>query len=181
MDLMDLALQMKDYEWAKQLQDEDTKEVKVNYNSLNSQIQSDKHIETDSKYNESIIALEDITTNIIVKTNEGARNINIMSEYDRLESDLGITEKQSYSKGEYVNFYSPDTDELCYLRGYYNGYYYGMLHTNNQNYETINNLQSLCNKYEQLLDVESKLKNYYMEECNKNKDINKKWYQFWKR
>lgn len=173
---------MKDYEWAKELQDEEyTKEVKFDYTSLNNQIQSDKQVKIDSKYNESIIALEDITTNIIVKTNKGARNINIMSEYDRLESDLGIAEKQFYSKGEYVKFYSPDTDELYYLKGYYQGYYNGMLHTNNQNYETINYLQSLCDKYKQLLDTESNLKNYYMEEYNKNKGTNKKWYQFWKR
>jgi hypothetical protein len=179
---MDLALQMKDYEWAKQLQDEEhTKEVKVDYASLNNQIQSDKQVETDSKYNQSIIALENITTNIIVKTNEGARNVNIMSEYDRLDSDIGVAEKQSYSKGENIKFYSPDVEELYYLKGYYQGYYDGILQISYQNYETINNLQSLCDKYKQLLDVESNLKNYYMEKCNKNVDTNKKWYQFWKR
>jgi hypothetical protein len=179
---MDLALQIKDYEWAKQLQDEDyTKEVKIDCASLNKQIQSDKQVEIDSKYNQKIIALEDITTNIIVKTNKGARNINIMSEYDRLDSDIGVTEKQSYCKGEYVKFYSPDTDELYYLKGYYQGYYDTISQISNQNYETINNLQNICDKYKQLLDIESELKNYYMAEYNKNKDTNKKWYQFWKR
>lgn len=182
MDLMDLALQMKDYEWAKQLQNEKyNEEVKVDYASLSKKIESNKHIETDSKYNQSLIALEDITTNIIVKTNEGARDVNIMSEYDRLNSDIGVAEKQSYNKGETVKFYSPDNEELYFLKGYYQGYYNGMLHTNNQNYETINHLQSLCDKYKQLLDTESKLKNYYMKECNKNIDANKKWYQFWRR
>jgi hypothetical protein len=170
MDMIDLALQMKDFEWAKQLQEEKDRpqEIKVDYNSLH------KQVESDSKYNEVGKALEDITSQCIVKTYEGLRNINLFSEYDRLDSQIVVAEKDSYKKGETIKYYSPDIETLYYLKGYYQGYY----NCYTQNYNESQRDKTLYNS----LNDAIKNKDYYMNKYFEllEEKYNKKWYKFWK-
>ncbi len=167
MDLMDLALQMKDYEWAKELQQEkNTNEIRIDYASLHNQIESE------SKYSESAIALEDIITSWIIKWNNGVRNLNLMSEVDRIDTEILLAEKDKYNKGEIVKYYIPDFETQCYLKGYLQGTYQQYL--NNQNDNTLLHYKSIAESYcEVVKDKADKIDN------NDFKPL-KKWYQFWK-
>lgn len=118
MDLINLALKMKDYEWAKELmkQSEDLDNKKLEFNL-------DKKMEFNI---EESIALEDISTQYAVREKVGLRGFNINSDYDRNSSDLVITEKDSYQKGEKVNFVVPAKEELIFIRGTFSGYLMGL-------------------------------------------------------
>jgi hypothetical protein len=117
MDLMDLALKFKDYEWVKEL-------VR--------QMEQPESPQRDSNENASIgvyikegIALEDIFNTYAVKENAGIRSFNINSEFDRNNSELVLVEKISYKKGEQVRYKIPTINELTYIRGMVNGYMMG--------------------------------------------------------
>jgi hypothetical protein len=178
MDIIDLALQMKDFEWAKQLQEENlnhkkVNDVKIDYASLH------KQVESDSKYNNSAIALEDITSVWLIKLNNGVRNLNFISEIDRTETEILIAEKDKYNKNEMVKYYIPDFETQCYLKGYIQGIYQQYL--NNQNNDILLQYKELADLYKATLDIETKRTQYYKNEYD-SLTINKskKWYKFWK-
>lgn len=117
MDLMDLALKYKDYEWVKELakQMDQPESVEKDF-SENTSV---------GVYNKEDVALEDILNSYGVKENAGIRSFNIHSEFDRNNSDLVFIEKPSYKKGETVKYRVPTANELIFIRGTVSGYVMG--------------------------------------------------------
>ena len=117
MDLMDLALKYKDYEWAKELAGQ--RELpEVSNPEANEKAIAEVFIEEKA-------ALEDIFNTYAVEEKAGIRSFNINSEFDRNNSDVVIIEKMSYKKGEKVRYKIPTSNELNYIRGMVNGYLAG--------------------------------------------------------
>ena len=123
MDIMDLALKYKDFEWAKELPGAlDLSETSKN--APEEKVLSEIFINED-------IALEDIFNTYGIKEEGGIRSFNIRSEFDRNNSELVIIEKNSYKKGEIVRYKIPTNSELLYIRGMVNGYIMGYGEANN--------------------------------------------------
>jgi hypothetical protein len=118
MDLMNLALKFKDYEWAKEI-------YKQNESLETNGIDIDSENKIQSNYEETI-ALEDIYTQYAVREKDGLRSFNINSEFDRNSSELAILENPPYKKGQKVNFFIPSKEDLIFIRGTFNGYLIGL-------------------------------------------------------
>lgn len=127
MDLINLALQFKDYEWIKDLlkQEEEAKAVSE---SIKGNVKA-------GLFNEESVALENISNTYAVREKIGIRAFNINSEFDRNLSDLVMLEHPSYRKGEKVKYRSPSNEEMIFARGIVNGYVMGYSEANN----TLNN------------------------------------------
>ncbi|MCX8129857.1 MAG: hypothetical protein N3I35_07130 [Clostridia bacterium] len=114
MNIIDLALQFNDLEWAKKLTEQERhQEEPVN----------EENIVT--IFDRNSIALENIVTQYAVKEKDGIRAFNINSMYDRNEADLILTETPPYNLGDVVKYYIPTKEELTYMRGMVNGYHMG--------------------------------------------------------
>lgn len=123
MDLMNLALKYKDYEWAGELakleeQAEEYEEAVVE--SVKADI-----------FNEESVALENIANTYAVKEKIGIRAFNINSEYDRNLSELVLVERRFYRKGEKIRYRTPTSEEMIFARGIVNGYVMGYSEANN--------------------------------------------------
>lgn len=127
MDLINLALQFKDYEWMKEL-------VKLGEDMEASKAVMEKNVKADL-FKEESVALESITNTYAVRERIGIRAFNINSEYDRNLSDLVMVERPSYRKGEKVKYRIPSSEEMIFARGIVNGYILGYSEANN----TLNN------------------------------------------
>lgn len=117
MNLMDLALKYRDYEWLKELLKEKEQ--------LETLEQAADESTGAGMFNEEAVALEDILAPYAVKEKNGLRAFNIDSDFDRNHSDLVLTEKPPYHRGEKVRFRNPSNEELIYIRGMMNGYMSG--------------------------------------------------------
>lgn len=123
MDLINLALQFKDYEWVKELV-----ELENNVEVPNTAVEERAR---DDLFSEKSLALENITNTYAVREKSGIRAFNINSEFDRNLSDLVMVERPSYKKGEIVKFRTPSNEEIIFARGIVNGYILGYGEANN--------------------------------------------------
>ena len=123
MDLINLALQFRDYEWTRELL-----ELEDSMQAPNSAME--ESIKADL-YTEESVALENITNTYAVREKNGVRAFNINSEYDRNLSDLVMMEHSSYRKGEKVKYRNPSNEEMIFARGVVNGYILGYNEANN--------------------------------------------------
>jgi hypothetical protein len=129
MDLINLALQYRDYEWVKELlkleksEEAEGKGVKPD--------KTEERVKVDI-FNEESIALEAITSTYAVKEKSGLRAFNINSEYDRNMSDIVFVEKPAYKRGEKVSYRVPTNEEIIFARGMVNGYVTGYGEANNR-------------------------------------------------
>lgn len=114
MDIIDLALQFKDYDWAKELLEEkyQKKEPEIEESLI-------------TLFDKVSIALDSLATQYAVKEHNGIRSFNINSFFDRNEAELVLVEKPPYAVGDAVKYYIPTKDELTYMRGTVNGYHMG--------------------------------------------------------
>lgn len=151
MDLINLALKYRDYDWVKELlnleKDEESIEQDV-YEEIPEMVQ-EKSVKADL-FSEESVALENITNTYAVKEKIGIRAFNINSEYDRNMSDLVLVERPHYKKGEKVKYRNPSNEEMIFARGMVNGYIMGYgeanNNLNNQLMEYFNAFDSLDNK-----------------------------------
>ena len=123
MDLINLALQFRDYEWIKELMALET-EPEAAGNAMEGNVKADL-------FNEESVALENITNTYAVRERMGIRAFNINSEYDRNLSSLILVERPSYRKGEKVRYRNPSSEEMIFARGIVNGYVLGYSEANN--------------------------------------------------
>jgi len=136
MDLINLALQFRDYEWTRELLE------------LENSVQAPTSIVEESVklYTEESVALENITNTYAVREENGVRAFNINSEYDRNLSDLVMVEHSSYRKGEKVKYRNPSNEEMIFARGIANGYVLGyneaINNLNNQFMDYFNSVES---------------------------------------
>lgn len=152
MDLINLALQYKDYEWVKELTKQE-EPVKA----------SDAVMEKSAKadlFTEESVALENITNTYAVRERIGIRAFNINSEFDRNLSDLIMVERPSYRKGEKVKYRNPSSEEMIFARGIVNGYVLGYGEANNtlnsQLMEYFNAMESQTSKKQATIETSQK-------------------------
>ena len=134
MDLINLALQFKDFEWIKELMKlEDN--VEASGTVMEDSVEASSTVMEESVkadlFNEESVALENITNTYAVRERIGIRAFNINSEYDRNLSDLVMVERPSYRKGEKVKYRKPSNEEIIFARGIVNGYVLGYSEANN--------------------------------------------------
>lgn len=123
MDLINLALQFKDYKWVRELMKQ-KEHVEASDTVMEESVKADL-------FNEESVALENITNTYAVKERVGVRAFNIKSEFDRNLSDLVMVERPTYRKGEKVRYRHPSNEETIFARGIANGYVLGYSEANN--------------------------------------------------
>lgn len=135
MDLINLALQFRDYEWIKELLKQEEEDKVSNASaSKNDSAERNDNASRNVKaglFDEESVALENIINTYAVREKIGIRAFNINSEFDRNLSDLVMLERPAYRKGEKVRFRSPSNEELIFARGIVNGYVLGYSEANN--------------------------------------------------
>jgi hypothetical protein len=163
---VDKALEFKDYEWLQKLQ-------KDKYEQL------DKGTSNNGFY-KTISALEDINSQYSIKDKNGLRNINWNSDYDIEYGEIVYLEKESYRKYDLVRYKDLTELESYYVRGYikgiqqnysryyHDGYKQGYLEGTKVSDGTVKFYHNFVKDLKEMTD-----KNIY-------KNVNKKWYQFWK-
>lgn len=127
MDLINLALKYRDYEWLNEL-------LKLDKQPLEQNEPQKEIIQENARadlFKEESVALEMITNTYAVKEKMGVRAFNINSEFDRNLSEIVMVEKPSYRKGEKVKFRNPSNEEMIFARGIVNGYIMGYGEANN--------------------------------------------------
>ena len=166
--LIDKALDMKDFEWVKELQQSKDKYENIEYI---------EKINNDNKnYSNRITVLEDMINNYGNLTDRGIININFQSKDNILSANI-IACKKKYKKGQIAKYKSFDEYEQVYIKGYWIGYLESIGLSNNTHPETLSydkgylkGWNECANIYTTVID---KMKN------TDEKPI-KKWWMFWK-
>jgi len=107
--LINIALETKDFKWIKELQKQKSQEMLKNL--------------TNNEYIISGTAFEDLTYNYVVIEERGIRNIRFESEYDIIYGKVGVTNGEIVCKGQNVKYRDIKDEERCYVLGYLRGYY----------------------------------------------------------
>lgn len=126
-DLINLALDLKDFEWVKQLTKEKHAFIKsTQTNTL--------------EFTSKCVAIEDITSNYAVLEPLGLRNLR-WDNYDLMYSSLVMINKQSATVKELVSYRVLSDEERIMLYGFYlghnDGYQKGYIEGSLKTYESI--------------------------------------------
>jgi hypothetical protein len=112
--LINIALETKDFKWVKELQKQKAQEI-IDYKA-------------NTENNEYIIsgtAFEDLTSQYVVIEEHGVRNIRFESEYDICYGKVGLTDGKLVYKGQNVKYRDINDGERYYLFGWFRGYIEG--------------------------------------------------------
>lgn len=124
-DFIDIALDCKDFKWAKELYE--TKQNTLKEDNLNNN--------TDENFTLGSVALEDIHVCYGIKESNGIRAINYNSKFDIIQGNIVQLSKNKYRTDEVVNYKILNTEEESFVRGYFFGYLNNNQTNTSGNYE----------------------------------------------